>query len=746
MVVGSLSVKLGLVTIGWDSATAKAKQQAKDLQKSLNDLAGGAKQVGQRLKELGGAFGIGALGMGALIQQTLAFSNEINDLSRGFDISIAKTLQFRDAIATSGGNAEGAAKMMTTLFGKIADAQKGNEATIAQFEQLGISFKELSSMSNEQAITRIFDALANGSDNSYQKVKMLKEMLGKQGVGIAVEEVAEKLHMSMAEYKNYEVSIKRAAEVSDNLKTTLDNLKIAFADMISPFAKGGLVSIDQFKALLIGIGSYVVVGGLMRTLVVLKEFVTLLQTMRTTTAAITAMQGPKGLAQLAAGVIAYNIAMKSFESSNENAPAVGDAELTPEQKKAQQDEANANRVKIQAAESRLNLAKELFDIERKRTANEIASLDTSKWSSDLIEIELKNKEEIAKIEDKRIQSLSKGKELSEAERGAIQATYKLEKEQADIRKDDAIIKLNAERAKEIRMIGEKTKFEKMAYEIQLEQAALDANKYKMNSYEVKMAEETLTSKQKILTLEQQIVDAKNSLGFGGAYEAEAARIRAQIKQEEELSQRRAELMTAEEERRGSFVEGWKQAFREYAYNAKNYAQVGAEAFQTFSTGMSTMIDNFVETGKLKFADFAKSVIKSIMAMILKMQAMQLVMMAIGFFKGKFASPVGSAGGLGATDLAGGSVGYAAAGGEIDGPTIVGENGPEMFIPNKGGGTVIPNNQIGSYGSQPQTVYNGTVIQNMNAIDTQSATQFLIQNKQTIWAANQSAGRSLPMSR
>jgi hypothetical protein len=42
--------------------------------------------------------------------------------------------------------------------------------------------------------------------------------------------------------------------------------------------------------------------------------------------------------------------------------------------------------------------------------------------------------------------------------------------------------------------------------------------------------------------------------------------------------------------------------------------------------------------------------------------------------------------------------------------------------------------------------NGTYIANMSAIDTQSATQFLASNKQTIWAAYQSANRSLPVSR
>jgi hypothetical protein len=36
---------LGLVTVEWDQATAKAKSQAKELQKSLDDLGGNVKTL-----------------------------------------------------------------------------------------------------------------------------------------------------------------------------------------------------------------------------------------------------------------------------------------------------------------------------------------------------------------------------------------------------------------------------------------------------------------------------------------------------------------------------------------------------------------------------------------------------------------------------------------------------------------------------------------------------------------------------
>ena len=88
---------------------------------------------------------------------------------------------------------------------------------------------------------------------------------------------------------------------------------------------------------------------------------------------------------------------------------------------------------------------------------------------------------------------------------------------------------------------------------------------------------------------------------------------------------------------------------------------------------------------------------------------------------------------------------AANGGVINSPTLVGERGPEIFIPGRSG-TVIPNNNLRDVMGGGGVTYNGTVIQNMQAIDTQSGLQVLAKNKMNIYALNQSAGRSMPTSR
>jgi hypothetical protein len=166
--------------------------------------------------------------------------------------------------------------------------------------------------------------------------------------------------------------------------------------------------------------------------------------------------------------------------------------------------------------------------------------------------------------------------------------------------------------------------------------------------------------------------------------------------------------------------------------------------QSVFSNMGSAIDNFVRTGKFAFKDFARSVIQDIIAIQLKAQATKLLSSALGGFGSMFG------GGAGPTQL-GGEMAYIgpafADGGSppVGVPSLVGERGPELFVPRTAG-TIIPNNQLSSAMAQPQIVYNGPYIANMSAIDTQSGMQFLMKNKESIWSANQSASRGLPASR
>lgn len=161
--------------------------------------------------------------------------------------------------------------------------------------------------------------------------------------------------------------------------------------------------------------------------------------------------------------------------------------------------------------------------------------------------------------------------------------------------------------------------------------------------------------------------------------------------------------------------------------------------------MSSAIENFVRTGKLSIKDFTRSVIQDMLIMQMKLQAMQLVRGLIGSL-----FPSANVGSNFASGVGTGVTGFGSSYADGGSPTpntinLVGERGPELFIPQTAG-TIIPNEML-SIGSQaPSVVYNGPYIANMSAIDTQSGIQFLAKNKNAVWASYQSANRSVPVTR
>jgi lambda family phage tail tape measure protein len=270
-------------------------------------------------------------------------------------------------------------------------------------------------------------------------------------------------------------------------------------------------------------------------------------------------------------------------------------------------------------------------------------------------------------------------------------------------------------------------------EVATERLDLERQLAGQSDTQVQLALEYFDLQKKIIAMQK---DGNAEQDIANFANAEMNRIKAQ-----ELNERAQK----------TFQAGWDKAYNNFVERAQDSAALGAEAFSSMSNSMMNAIDKFVQTGKLSFSDLAGSIIRDLISIQLKAQA-------TGIFSTLFSGMFGGGDGMGfgltssSTNIANGGglfglLGFAN-GGEppVNQPSIVGERGAELFVPRTAG-TIIPNNSLSSMmGGQPQTVYNGTVIQNMNAIDTQSGVQFISKNKNAIFAANQSAQRSLPQSR
>lgn len=335
-------------------------------------------------------------------------------------------------------------------------------------------------------------------------------------------------------------------------------------------------------------------------------------------------------------------------------------------------------------------------------------------------------------------------QLKEVTDAANKAKKDAEKELADAAKDTAQWAIKREqdersaresRAKEVVQMVIK---QHQLYETTMKQAQLDKERLEYQKTLVNMSDTQRDKALALYDIEKEMVQIQKQ---NPAFSPDML---------ERIKQAKTEAVLAQEEltrAQNTFQAGWNRAYENFTERAKDSASIGASAFQSMASSMESALDTFVRTGKLSFSDLINSMISDILRMMMKAQISNIFGSIFGGGEGMGSFLTSSSTNFG---NGGGLLGFLgfADGGEppVGVPSIVGERGAELFVP-KTAGTIVPNHSLSqALGSQPQTVYNGTVVQHLSAIDTQSAVQFLSRNKNAVWSANQSAQRSLPMSR
>lgn len=617
----------------------------------------------------------------------IRYADELVDVAQANDVAISSIVQLRNALASSGGEAGNASKFLASFTQFVDKAAEGSFEAQKTLKGLGISLEDLKTLSMDELFRKAAGGLANMDDAISRNAKAM-EIFGKAAKGVDFVGFNEQLGKSTGLSKEHEEGIKAAAEAYDMLAERGRRAMESLAATIGPFVKSAIEQFDKLTQALKVNGDEVAK--------VVKQYD--LAFSRGGFSRPSQTETPIMTAEGADAMFANRAAPATAGPRRQVTPGV-DAKAEAERKRILE-----------------NWAKGYLAVQQQiQEGNEAIA----KQATELAEKEIKELERRRDIAIKAQKDIDASTEEGERLLAEQQTQYQLR---------------NANLTESQRLEMQSIDRQKTMLEL------MDRGRY-MRTDELQLAQETLNIEWKYADLIKQI----NADELLTADAKEKALERLIILQGKEMDLATQRFQLSQKYQYGTFAEGFQDAMKTSMMNATTMFQYGQKSFESMIGNMETAITRFVQTGKLSFKDLAKSIISDLIAIQLRAQATALFSSLLGSVFGPKMT-YSSATSYAAT-AAQGWLGFAK-GGEppVNQPSIVGESGPELFVP-KTAGTIVPNNQLANVLGSGQTVnYNGPVIQNMSAIDTQSGLEFLVRNKQAVWAANQSAQRSLPMSR
>ncbi len=740
---------------------------------SLDRLSTGIDTMQKRM--LGLRSTLAGLGFAALGKSALTMADDLQDLSNASGIATGNLLEFKKALETSGGQADSMSTAIIKFSQSVDEAAQGSQKAIFGFQELGVTLNDLRSLSERDILIKTLQGIS-ALPTASERAAAMMDKFGKSFRTVDPGEMAKKLQESAGSMTQYADSVRRAADLQDQLATATGTLKLAFLEAFSPvitllvdFNKGveeGRNSMETLVTVIKALGVALAVafaftgfGLIVRAIGTIGRGVAGLVTLfgqsgtaiagvfRASGPVMNALRGVGGaIAAITAGVLTV-MGLSGGGGGTAKASAGTEAE-----KKAQAELAEKEKTRRE-----INLSAQQAAIRgiREVTTEYQKQFQTSQARSRL-ESELIGKSE----EEKQLQLglFDIGQKYNDLQQGLLKRKQDLKREDAylipiideQIKKNSDLYYVQVQglqdviSAQMVAMANEKDRqniIEAINKQIERQVALGDilqqAND-KMTDVKFEAGTRGLGPLQKQMAVIAEET-RKASLAAGRTFAAQFEGMDLTAQQAQELSAGLAEIATrynqigaaqvANLEQSRTWAEGWKTAFAEYADAAMNSAAQAQSIFAKATSSMEDAIVNFAKTGKFEF----KSLVNTIVEELLRSQIRQLL-----------ASTFSAGGGTGSnffSSLFSGDL-FRANGGPVAAGTsyIVGEKGPEVFTAGSAG-MITPNSALGSGGGGAVNI-----TYNINAVDASSFRSLVASDPEFIFSVTEQGRRRQPGQR
>lgn len=722
-----------------DTAMKDADKTALKLQATADTTGKALDKLGQRAESVakitGGAFAL-------LAASALRYADQISDVADATGMNIGYVGALADALGEAGGKFDDVGKVVTTFYQSLDELGNLNVKTAKAFEQLGITFDDLATKTPTQLFSRALELLAQ-MDEGAQRTALGIQIFGKAFREVDPKKLKEALDSK--DITKLAVELQNAGDAADSVGYNFRMLQKAALDMLSPIigeTKNMRLNLEQAKTILQGLA--IVFGVAFGTKTIL-NVITLAKEVQALGAAFLLLaRNPVvlGLSALAAGVAVVADKMGAFDKLKGMGGDAGKVDTTEAETAGaiakQMAEAKKEAADQQARANDLLSKQNGYALEYQRIINgTVGQLDEQAKRTKLIaEIDKETKSKIAEIDKQINEERAKGIVSNDQLIAQLEQQKVLVTKQADamkVLKQVELTNLEAQIARKdyITQQNELLKLQlDNAMEVlradQMRQVIAGEISEQDMSRTLEVAKIQIESAKKVADLRRDLENATSQLEKNRILESislENQRAQAAIDaKNREITEKKA----LEESYSAGVVKGLENIAEQF--KPINMAQKAVT--DTWGT-ISNAVDTFVNTGKFKFSDFARSIVADLAKMIAK----ALIFRAISGFLGGIGIP-----------LPGMAEGGSAEKGQ---PYVVGEKGPELFIP-KSAGSVIPNDKLGmataSAGTgqqQAPVVNNYTYNNNINAVDAKSVASLFYENRKALFGAANQARKEMP---
>ena len=212
--IASLGVKLGIDTADFTQGIEKAKEALQEFKERAGEL-------------------LSVAAFAEMANKAMEYADSLVKTAKANDVAVASVLNLSHALMKNGGDAEETSRIYSGFTQKIESAALGNEKAQESFARLGVSIKDLRTLSEQELFDKTVQGLAKMKDSA-ERNGLAFQVLGRAIKGVDIKGLAADLVAGKGEMDKYAEAVTQAHELSIKLKEASHTLTLEFTNAVFP--------------------------------------------------------------------------------------------------------------------------------------------------------------------------------------------------------------------------------------------------------------------------------------------------------------------------------------------------------------------------------------------------------------------------------------------------------------------------------------------------------------------------------